>query len=124
MIYCDMCDMRFMKMVYYYYYYHYYDIILQWLHMVLSRRRILNDLSSDVPGVPKIEEEPAGSDESEGTQSIIVSGQTAIQNLPTGLLLTRSLQDSETSIDFVQGPPGSMTAWVNTINFFYICHYF
>ncbi|XP_072179530.1 cAMP-responsive element modulator-like isoform X1 [Diadema setosum] len=51
-----------------------------------SYRRILNDLSSDVPGVPKIEEEPAGSDESEGTQSIIVSGATAsaIQNLPTG----------------------------------------
>lgn len=48
-----------------------------------SYRRILNDLSSDVPGVPKIEEEPAGSDESEGTQSIIVSGATAIQNLPT-----------------------------------------
>ena len=28
-------------------------------------------------------------------------------NTPKYLFLTRSIQDSETSIDFVQGPPGS-----------------
>ncbi|XP_041478882.1 cAMP-responsive element modulator-like isoform X3 [Lytechinus variegatus] len=65
-----------------------------------SYRRILNDLSSDVPGVPKIEEEPAGSDESEGTQSIIVSGGTAIQNLPTG---AATIQIANPAGDGVQG---------------------
>ncbi|XP_003725402.1 cAMP-responsive element modulator isoform X1 [Strongylocentrotus purpuratus] len=65
-----------------------------------SYRRILNDLSSDVPGVPKIEEEPPGSDESEGTQSIIVSGGTAIQNLPTG---AATIQIANPGLDGVQG---------------------
>ena len=27
-------------------------------------------------------------------------------------VLTRSIRDSETSIDFVQGPPGSRREWV------------
>ena len=29
------------------------------------------------------------------------------------LQLTHSIRDSETSIDFVQGPPGSRSEWVN-----------
>ena len=30
------------------------------------------------------------------------------------IILTRSIRDSETSIDFVQGPPGSRREWVKT----------
>ena len=33
-----------------------------------------------------------------------------------GNVLTRSIRDSETSIDFVQGPPGSRRERVNSVN--------
>ena len=33
--------------------------------------------------------------------------------LPTYHVLTCSIRDSETSIDFVQGPPGSRSEWVD-----------
>ena len=42
------------------------------------------------------------------------------------LMLTRSIQDSETSIDFVQGPPGSRRERVNpmiTNWFWYNTHF-
>ena len=35
--------------------------------------------------------------------------------LQQNLVLTHSIQDSETSIDSVQGPPGSLREWVNKV---------
>ena len=37
-------------------------------------------------------------------------------------ILTRSIRDSETAIDFVQGPPGSRREWVNQSLTFSLLH--
>ena len=47
---------------------------------------------------------------------------TQTNHTPIHDALTRSIQYSETSIDFVQGPPGSRREWVkNRRLFLYIC---